>query len=243
MDYGSLVGAIFGSAAQVYNNKSNIDLNKETNKANLLAQQEANALQVDLANTSHQREIADLKAAGLNPILSAGGQGASTPNLGVSAQQAGHTDSLADQMRDIGKAASSAATADRRLKEQQRINLQSVDANLHADNNLKRQQAKVAKWEGAVAKLKHDALKKSGIPGLLDKIGTSSPAAAAIKSDSVNSATKSNRDRTAEKQMLRELGRDYGLDDMTDADIKALIEYGNPPPAGARDRLLPILSP
>ena len=80
----SLAGAaapvpILGTAMGLASTLGNFASVASTNKAQRELAIEQMNFQQHMSDTAHQREVNDLKAAGLNPILSAGGSGSSTP--------------------------------------------------------------------------------------------------------------------------------------------------------------------
>lgn len=73
----------------------------DTNARNATMAREQQAFQERMSNTAHQREVADLRAAGLNPILSAtGGSGASAPSGSMSTAQAPDKSFVGNAIRD-----------------------------------------------------------------------------------------------------------------------------------------------
>lgn len=112
---GSFLGGLFG------NNSA-----KKAAKAQM-------AFQERMAKNAHQYEVADLKAAGLNPILSAGGSGAATPS--------GAMPSLNPNV--VGDAISSGFEASR---------LSHQLDNMDADTDLKRDSAAAARSQDFVNK-------------------------------------------------------------------------------------------
>lgn len=141
---GAIGGGLISTAGQLYANRQNLKEQRRVNDTNWQIAALNNATQIDMANSAHRREVADLRAAGLNPILSAGGSGLSTPSL---SSTPGHAASIDNPMEGL---ANSAKTVGKILGEQYQAELK----NKQAETKYMRQETRRLERENAVNDLR-----------------------------------------------------------------------------------------
>lgn len=140
----SLAGSALASEGAEDANEANREAAQRSNEFNAAEAVKNREFQERLSNTSYQRAMADMRAAGLNPVLAASRGGASTPS-GSSASavpQAPNLNTMAPYA-DVGlKAAQIAHTsASAKQAEAQTRNLDADTANKEAQNPYYKGQA------------------------------------------------------------------------------------------------------
>lgn len=118
----SVIGGLLGMIGQGSANAANASMARESWNNNLYAMMENQRFQERMSNTAYQRSMADMRAAGLNPILAYSQGGATTPG-GMGASMSAAT--MENTMDSLGKGVSSAAQAAKDAEISQQVKAQT----------------------------------------------------------------------------------------------------------------------
>lgn len=102
----SVAGPLIDVAGKLIGGHSAKKAQEKANKTNIQLQREQQDWEANMSNTSWQRAVADMKAAGINPMLAVSQGGASTPN--VSAATVDPEDAEGRAIQAAGQSASAA---------------------------------------------------------------------------------------------------------------------------------------